>query len=157
MPQANPAEAVPFRASPAFELDARFAPNGKWVVFTSNESQTMQAYLSSFPERGAKVQLSEAGAMATFWSPQGDKVYFLSPTGRGAQPEQSDKPTVLMAVDLTTPEAFQSPANPYVVFESPEEYTHIEIAPDGKRFLAVRTQRGTPPIHIILNGIRQSP
>lgn len=155
VPLANPAEATPFRASPEAEIDARFSPDGKWVVFTSNETRMTQVYLSSFPERGAKVQLSESGASQPFWSPTGDKVYFRSLTGKEAQIEDSEKPTVLLAVDLATLEAFKSPPKPHVVFESADEYASIEIAPDGNRFLAVNSQRGTPPIHVILNGIRR--
>ncbi len=155
VPLANPAQAAPFRSSPAIELEARFSPDGKWVVFTSNETQPSQVYLSSFPEHGPKVQLSEFGASRPFWSPKGDKVYFISLARNDAKSDSSDNQTVLLGVDLTTPESFKSPPKPQVVFESPDQLSNIEIAPDSKRFLAVRTQPGTPPIHVIINGLRR--
>src|SRR5207253_1385437 len=110
-------EAISFRSTPAFESSARFSPDGKWVAYVSNESGKAQVYLSSFPEHGPKVQVSENGGSNPIWSTDGKKIYFL----RAAGDEVKDAATItsaMMAVDVDSPEAFNSPPRPRVLFET---------------------------------------
>src|SRR5207248_126113 len=136
----------------AFESSARFSPDGKWVAYVSNESGKAQVYLSSFPEHGPKVQVSENGGSNPIWSTDGKKIYFL----RAAGDEVKDAATItsaMMAVDVDSPEAFNSPPRPRVLFETQDDIGGADLAPDGKRFLLVCSPRQTPPIHVVLNAI----
>jgi Tol biopolymer transport system component len=48
----------PFLRTPFVEKHAAFSPNGKFVAYVSNESGLNEAYVRTFPDAGAKVQIS---------------------------------------------------------------------------------------------------
>jgi serine/threonine protein kinase/Tol biopolymer transport system component len=149
-------EAVPFRSTPAFEAVARFSPDGRWVAYVSNESGRAEIYLSSFPERGPKVQVSEDGGTNPMWSPDGSKIYYTRVTGDAVK-NSTITGRAMMAVDLDSAQAFDAPPKARVLFETPDEIGGADIAPDGKRFLIICSPRQTPPIHVVLNAIPARP
>jgi Tol biopolymer transport system component/predicted Ser/Thr protein kinase len=57
----------------------RISPDGKWIIYQSNESGQAQVYLESFPERTGKWQVSTAGGLQPRWAGDGRRIYFLSP------------------------------------------------------------------------------
>lgn len=46
---------------PSGEGSARFSPNGKWIVYTSDESGRDEVYIQPFPKGGDKVPVSIGG------------------------------------------------------------------------------------------------
>lgn len=58
---------------------ARISPDGKWIIYESDESGRAQIYLESFPERTGKWQVSTDGGMQPRWSGDGRRIYFQSP------------------------------------------------------------------------------
>jgi eukaryotic-like serine/threonine-protein kinase len=60
----------------------RISPDGKWIIYESNESGQAQIYLESFPERSGKWQVSTGGGMQPRWSGDGRRIYFLSPDNK---------------------------------------------------------------------------
>ena len=148
----SPGKAVPFRSSPASEADARFSPDGKWVAYGSDESGRHEIYLSSFPERGAKVQMSDGGGYRALWSPDGKKIYYVRLPGDDAK-DGTPAASAIMAVDLDSPEAFASPPKPRMLFEVQDEVDGADITPDGKRLLLICSPHATPPIHVVMNAL----
>ena len=53
----------PFEATRFQELMPRFSPDGRWVAYVSDESNTSQVYVRPFPGPGGRVQVSAAGAL----------------------------------------------------------------------------------------------
>jgi len=53
----------PLVATPADESDAVFSPDGRWVLYESDESGTTEIYARSFPGAGGRWQLSEEGGI----------------------------------------------------------------------------------------------
>ncbi len=141
-----------FRSTTAFEAAARFSPDGKWIAYVSNESGRAEVYLSPFPERGPKVQVSEDGGTNPMWSPDGSKIYYTR-VGGDAIRNSAITGSAMMAVDLDSTDAFNTPPTPRVLFETEDDIGDADIAPDGKRFLIVCSPRQTPSIHVILNAI----
>ena len=43
------------------EEEGRFSPDGRWVVYMSNESGQREAYVRPFPGPGGKWQISTDG------------------------------------------------------------------------------------------------
>jgi Tol biopolymer transport system component len=68
----------PLVATPADESDAVFSPDGRWVLYESDESGTTEIYARSFPGAGGRWQLSEEGGIEPHWALDGRAVYFLS-------------------------------------------------------------------------------
>jgi serine/threonine protein kinase/Tol biopolymer transport system component len=124
------------------ERDAHFSPDGKWVVYTSDESGRNEVYVQTFPDSHERLRISTQGGESPRWASSGHELYFLSLDGR------------LMAVSVT-------PANPLRVaaptplFDTSAGPGTNRYAPssDGKRFLlSVGTaERGAAPLVVVLS------
>jgi Tol biopolymer transport system component len=60
------------------EFEARFSPDGRWVVYLSLESGRSQVYIREFPSGANKRVISAERGMAPRWSPDGKEVLYLS-------------------------------------------------------------------------------
>ena len=124
-------EARPLIATPAEEGGASISPDGKWMVYVSNESGRREVYVVPFPGLGEKRQVSTAGGSFPGWL--GDRqIFFIQP------PDNK-----LFAVDVETRGASLSvgaarqlfggkplPHGPLGALSTP-----LSMAPDGKRVL----------------------
>jgi Tol biopolymer transport system component len=55
------------------------SPNGRWVVYVSNESGSNQIYVRPYPEiSGGKFQISALDAVSPIWSEDGKEIFFRS-------------------------------------------------------------------------------
>jgi len=64
------------------ERDGAFSPDGKWVAYHCDESGTNEIYVRSFPDSGAKVQISNGGGYHAVWSHKGKQLFFHNSQGR---------------------------------------------------------------------------
>jgi serine/threonine-protein kinase len=78
VPLDSGAEARSYLATGAVEGAARFAPDGRWVALTSNESGRDEVYVRSFPDPSSKVQVSVTGGTEPTWSADGRRLYYRS-------------------------------------------------------------------------------
>jgi serine/threonine-protein kinase len=62
--------------TPADERYPSFSPDGRWMVYTSNESGTFQIYVRAFPDKGGKWQISNAGGLYPIWSSDRRTLFF---------------------------------------------------------------------------------
>jgi Tol biopolymer transport system component len=62
--------------TPFNERQPFFSPDGRWLAYTSNESGVYQVYARAFPDKGGKLQISNAGGMYPFWSHNGRELFF---------------------------------------------------------------------------------
>ena len=135
---------TPYLGSQFAEVRARFSPNGRWVVYQSNESGRAEIYVQAFPGPGGKWQISTEGGSEPQWHPSGEALYYLAPD------------TNLMRVDVQTGETFEA-GIPEPLFPVNLRPTTLEsrywIAPDGERFLMLGSLQGesTPPTTVVLN------
>ncbi len=137
-------QGVPYLKSQFAEVRPRFSPNGRWVVYQSNESGRGEIYVQAFPGPGGKWQISTDGGAEPQWHPSGNALYYLAPD------------TNLMRVDVQTGETFEA-GIPEPVFQISLRPITTEsrywLAPDGERFLLLGSLQGesTPPTTIVLN------
>jgi Tol biopolymer transport system component len=136
------------------ERNARFSPDGRWVVFQSNESGRAEIYIRPFSESGATAsgagqwQVSTAGGAQPRWSRDGREVYWIAPDAR------------LMAAPITVSGNSVEPGTPVVLFQTRIFLGGVEephrgqyaIAPDG-RFLinTLLDEAASPPITVVHN------
>ncbi len=52
------------------------SPDGKWLVFTSNESGRDDIYVQPFPGPGPKVAISSDGGIQPAWSRDGRELFY---------------------------------------------------------------------------------
>jgi eukaryotic-like serine/threonine-protein kinase len=71
-----------FVATKASERTPSISPDGRWVAYVSDERGRDDIYVRPYPPSGSgKWLLSDGGGFAPQWSPMGDAVYYISPSG----------------------------------------------------------------------------
>jgi Tol biopolymer transport system component len=124
------------------ETEPAISPDGKWMAYTSPQSGRYEIYVTSFPNVGAKSQVSIAGAYTPQWRSDGKELYFMGQDQR------------LMAVDVDTHGASIEFGTPHALFQaSPSTRQNGPYAAsDGKRFLINATaQGGSEPLTLVTN------
>jgi serine/threonine-protein kinase len=123
--------ARPFVATPDIEFSAVFAPDGRAIAYSSNESGQWNIYIRRFPEGDRKVRVSVEGGLYPQWSRDGRELFYQSPDG-----------SKLMTVSVQKNNGL-SFDDPRVLFEGPylrslAEGLSYAVSPDASRFLMVR-------------------
>jgi eukaryotic-like serine/threonine-protein kinase len=144
-------KAAPYLLTPFNEAQAKFSPDGHWVVYSSNESGTREVYVQPFPmSTGGKWPVSNGGGSQPRWSPDGKELFYLAPDNS------------LMAVSVSTTGGTFQPGVPKALFPAavlggggggPGIAWRWDISPDGKRFLmntAMEDSVGLP-VTVVLN------
>jgi serine/threonine protein kinase len=135
----------PFVNTEATEFTGRFSPDGRWIVYSSDESGKFEVYVQAFPATSGKWQVSVGGGAAPTWSKDGKEIFYLGPDKR------------LMAVDVKTTGGSLEQGIPKPLFVTdvelytlPNRYT---ASKDGKRFLVNNSVESTAdkPIAVVLN------
>ena len=60
-------EPFPLANSDFIEYNAHFSPDGRWVVYQSEESGQPESYIISFPDRRIRKQLTSIGSLGCDW------------------------------------------------------------------------------------------
>src|SRR5262245_30159338 len=134
--------------SEANEQQGRLSPDGRWIAYTSDETETgkPEIYVQNFPpdrEPRFKTQISRMGGGDPRWRPDGKELYFISTDHK------------LMAVAVQTDAKFQaSQPTPFDVRVSGliDVRSHYAVTSDGKRFLINSMGEGDElPMIVLLN------
>jgi Tol biopolymer transport system component len=124
-----------------------FSPDGRWMVYESNESGVSQIYVQPFPPTGAISQITKEGGNHPLWSPDSKELFYVN-NGR------------LYSVSIfTTPKLdFSNPTElPITGFvQNPGAGTRMYDTHDGQQFIMLfpppTTSSGQrPQIQVVLN------
>lgn len=69
-------ESEPFLDSNFDEGKPDFSPDDKWVIYESNESGIFEVYVTDFPNKSIKKQISSLGGYEPIWSHKGDRIIY---------------------------------------------------------------------------------
>jgi Tol biopolymer transport system component len=142
----------PFLKTRFEERKGKFSPDGKWIVYESNESGRFEIYVQPFPGPGGKFQISTSGGAQPRWSKDGREIFFVSLDSKmmvapiklasNGQSLETGAPIALFSVRIA------GGALPGVA--SQHEYA---VSSDGQRFLvdAPADEDTTSRITIIYN------
>jgi len=124
------------------EQSASFSPDGRWLLWVSDESGKPEVFLTDFPAARQKWQVSSGLGADPFWSPDGSQIFYNTPEG-------------LFRVSLGS-SAAPDPGKPTLVLKEDSAHPDLAgpiVATDGKRFLALRyAEAGNPePLRLIRN------
>lgn len=136
----------PYTAGPGNQGYAQFSPDGKWVVYTSDESGSQEVYVAPFPWTGAKWQISSTGGHLARWRGDGKEIFFDAPGYDGEfAAEVSAQGTGFQVGEVRR--IFEiSNLSPSIV---PAQYA---VTSDGQRFLSITTgTNGRLPLTVIQN------
>ncbi len=128
-PMTGDGKPYPVVQSPGRDILPAFSPDGRWVAYSSDESQAMQVYVRPFPKGDGRWQVSIDTGREAQWSRDGKWIYYLS--------DNND----LMRVPVQTSAGFQA-GTPERVFQahvvqSVNERDRYQVTGDLNRFLLV--------------------
>ncbi len=111
------------------EYAARFSPDGRWLVYQSEESGQTEIYLQAFPISGSKWQVSSDGGSMPTWRADGKEIFYIDTDNR------------LMAVPISTENTLRL-ETPVPLFQATmRDVTgsglNYDVTPDGQRFLVM--------------------
>jgi Tol biopolymer transport system component/tRNA A-37 threonylcarbamoyl transferase component Bud32 len=130
------APAQPVRATRSEERNLSFSPDGKWIVYQSDELGHPEIYAQPFPGPGDRIQLSSEGGNDPVWARNGEIFYLherelrvvpARPAGRVA----FDSPRVLFSYPI--------------VHGTIHESQTFDVSRDGSRVIAVTIPDASRP------------
>ncbi len=130
-------------ATPAYEGGAQLSPDGRFVVYQSNESGQPEIYVRRFPAMDRAWQVSEGGGAQTRWSRDGREIYYRGGgkmmaaafDGRGSEPRLG-RPVALFNDEYDFGPGISSP--------------NYDLTLDG-RFLMFRRTPTSGRLHVVFN------
>jgi Tol biopolymer transport system component/predicted Ser/Thr protein kinase len=112
------------------ERQSQFSPDGRWVVYESDESGRFEVYVASFSGSGGKRQVSTEGGYAPRWRRDGKEILYVGPDRKLDAVEVNAKGAT---VETGPPHALPIPIRdgPGILYD---------VSADGQRILV-----GAPP------------
>jgi DNA-binding winged helix-turn-helix (wHTH) protein len=129
---------TPLLNSNAMEMYPELSPDGRWIVYTSNESGRFEVYVRPFPGPGGKWLISQEGGREPLWARNGKQLYYRSFDGKE-----------VWAVDVQTGAGFTA-SKPRRLLQLTEAMGKAypvrawDVSPDGQRFLMVKPDEAKP-------------
>jgi len=127
--------------------NAQFSPDGRWMAYASNETGSMEIYVSPFLSGNGKWQVSSAGGQEPRWRRDGKELFYLSADGK------------MMAVAMKTGASFEA-GSPVALFQtharqpvSSQDHSSYDVSGDGQRFLIITKmdEANAAPLTVLLN------
>jgi len=119
-----------------------FSPDGRWLVYGTDESGRREVYVQPFPGPGGKWMISTDGGESPRWARNGREIFFFA----------GDE---LMSVGVETQSAFKvgtpRPLFPIAGYLRSGNY---DVAPDGQHFLMIKqedTSTSPKELNVVLN------
>ncbi|MBF8295161.1 MAG: prkC 32 [Bacteroidetes bacterium] len=150
-------EPVAFLQTEFNEVDARFSPDGRWIVYVSDESGQMEVYIRSFQEPGVQAtsksnsssgeqrQVSVSGGDSPRWRGDGKEIYYFSHDNK------------MMAADISVKNGSIEVSQAHPLFEFPSivqlPNSDFDVTSDGKKFLinVPFERQNQTPLTLVLN------
>lgn len=131
----------------AVETQSVLSPDGHWLAYTSDLSGRFEVYVQSFPNPGARIQVSPGGGHSARWRRDGKELFYLTPDGsltavpvRAAQPPEFGAPSALFQFNTASQGSV------------PRQLPQYDVTADGQRFIvSVVVRRSDSSINVLLN------
>jgi Tol biopolymer transport system component len=134
------------------EVEGQFSPDGRWIVYVSNESGANEVYAQPFPGPGDRLRVSTAGGAHPRWRLDGGEVFYVTPDNH------------LMAATVRVSEGSLDISAPAQLFRvrfatgtninlaAGLQRPQYAVAPDGRFLINTAVDDSTPrPIRVLLN------
>jgi Tol biopolymer transport system component len=143
----------PILHTAANDLTSEVSPDGRWIVYDSDETGQFEVYVRPYPKAysAGRWQISSEGGRQPMWSPDGRELYYRDFDG------------AMWALPVELRPTFK-PGAAVRLFGS-QQYggrgrlmggRAYDLSPDGKRFLMIKPDpdtmdAGTPSVMVVLN------
>ena len=124
----------------ADESRASFSPDGKWIVYQSDETGRFEVYVQPFPPTGTKYQVSTEGGCTARWLRSGEITWV-------------DADDVLQIAKVETVPAFRAaaPSPLFPVDQRDRSSYEYDAAPDGTFLVNVSLPAPRKPLTLVVN------
>lgn len=143
----HPGALTPVLSSVANEVETQFSPDGRFISYSSNESDRYEVYVEPWPQNGQRWQVSTNGGNDGRWSHDGKEIFYIT------------QDRTLWSVPVTRQPTFR-PGKPTPLFRpgiagpiGPGHRFPYAVSHDGQRFLMYVDKPGAPPpyLQVIVN------
>ena len=133
----------PFLQTEFNERNGKLSPDGMWLAYTSDESGRYEVYVTSFPDREGRWQVSTEGGGMPQWRGDGRELFYRGPAN------------VITAVDVKLSPTFEhgSPRPLFSTLMSLASRQIYDVTADVERFLvnAEAEETAAIPITVVVN------
>ncbi len=137
----------PFLQGPFDESAGVFSPDGRWLAYESNESETFEIYVRSFPDPEGKWQISTEGGREPVWARSGQQLFYRNDNNQTMAVEIVTQPTLTSRrPQLLLEEQYQDLPIPSAAYDVAADGRFIVTEDAGLSDESARTQ-----IQLILN------
>jgi serine/threonine-protein kinase len=143
-PLEDPRRATPLVRTPAYEAGARLSPDGRWLLYVSNDSTRNEIYVRPFRGADRRWQISSGGGSQPIWNPNGREIFYRI----GER---------MMAVTITPAGNELQPSAPKQLFARAYAYgagitiANYDVTKDGQRFVMVKEDVSIGRLRVIQN------
>jgi serine/threonine protein kinase len=124
-------------------LYAAFSPDGRYVVYQSQESGEFQVYVVPFGDRKGKWQVSSISGAIPHWSNDGKELFYV---------EFSNGTYSIVAVPVKEQGDQLQFGSPQKLVSNLAVLSYFDISPDGKKILMPRlSQQGNQSVTLVTN------
>jgi serine/threonine-protein kinase len=121
------------------EHNAEVSPDGRWVVYQSDESGSNEIYVRPFPNvTDGRWQVSSGGGLRPAWARNGRELFYLKVDGTMVSVPVERADAGVFAAGVPKP-LFQGQ---YFATQAGRTY---DVSPDGKRFLMIKSASSADP------------
>jgi serine/threonine-protein kinase len=115
--------------------------DGRWIAYTSNETQQSEVYVQRFPELGQKIKVSQGGGIDPVWSPDGTHLYYRSETAM-----------MVVSMEEGRPRGSAEQLFEWVYYRASPGPRTYDIG-EGTPLLVIKPDEAgrNPEIHVVLN------
>ncbi len=137
-------DAAPFILTEFTEALGMFSPDGSWLAYVSDESGSPEIYVTAFPDRGRKWQISTNGGQAMRWDRDGSAIIYHAPDGTLVRVRVEERDGGLLIGE----------AEPlFNTHTQPSLANYWDISPDGQKILGMESvsQDDERNLNVVLN------
>jgi hypothetical protein len=133
---------VPYLQTEVVEQGSRFSPDGKWIVYASDESGKNEVYVRPFRGSGGKLLVSASGGSIPVWRHDGKGIFYLG-ANRELMATRVKQNGSALGIDVIR-SLFQTNA---------DTLHNYDVSADGRRVLIVTStpQKLPSPITVVVN------
>jgi hypothetical protein len=131
---------IPVLESAAWERDAQFSPDGRWLAYVSDDLGTREVFVQPYPGPGGRWQISDGSGRRPRWSSNGKEIYYWSDRS-------------LMARPVTTGGTALALGSPRKILEYRQaglQENDYDVGPDGSLILLERAESDGQPTQTVL-------
>jgi len=119
-------QAVPVVDPQFSSITGHFSPDGRWILYSSNESGKNEIFVRPFDSAtgaiGKPVAVTTGGGRTPLWRSDGKEIFYVTPDG------------FVTAMDVKAGASFEA-GTPKALFKAPAGVLFWDVSPDGMRFL----------------------